>query len=124
MQRDAARAEYVIVAETNAWSQHENISSELGAIFDPLGNAVHTALKFPVVDEDVLFTGAWSIDLMAGAGVRDVGARFTGITDASAPRLQLAQASGVDLAISVAETKTNSVQRSRAWRRISTSAWK
>lgn len=112
VQRDGAFAEYVVIPETNAWLQDENISPELGAIFDPLGNAVHTALKFPVIGEDVLITGAGPIGLMAAAVVRHVGARFVVITDVSEPRLQLAGSMGVDLAINVAQTKIRDAQQS------------
>ena len=63
VQRDGAFAQYVVIPQVNVWVHEQNggeslISPELGAVFDPLGNAVHTALKFPVVGEDVLITGA------------------------------------------------------------------
>ncbi|GAB3248985.1 L-threonine 3-dehydrogenase [Arthrobacter pigmenti] len=112
VQRDGAFAEYVVIPETNAWVQNETITPELGAVFDPLGNAVHTALKFPLVGEDVLITGAGPIGLMAAAVVRHVGARFIVITDVSEPRLQLAQSMGVDLSINVATTKIRDAQQS------------
>ncbi|WP_026534872.1 L-threonine 3-dehydrogenase [Arthrobacter sp. H14] len=112
VQRDGAFAEYVVIPETNAWIQDERITPALGAIFDPLGNAVHTALKFPVTGEDVLITGAGPIGLMAAAVVRHVGARFIVITDVSEPRLELAQSMGVDLPINVARTKIRDAQQS------------
>jgi threonine 3-dehydrogenase len=72
---------------------------DVAAIFDPFGNAVHTALSFPLVGEDVLITGAGPIGLMAAAVCRRVGARYIVITDVSQPRLELARTMGVDLAI-------------------------
>src|SRR6185369_333767 len=86
------------------------IDPDLGAIFDPFGNAVHTALAFPLVGEDVLITGAGPIGLMAAAVCRRVGARFIVITDVSAPRLELARAMGVDLAIDPTEQTVASAQ--------------
>ena len=68
-----------------------------GAIFDPFGNAVHTALSFPLVGEDVLITGAGPIGLMAAAVCRHVGARFVVVTDVADYRLDLARRMGVDL---------------------------
>ena len=88
VQRDGAFAEYVTVPHENVWvHEHEGgqelISPELGAAFDPLGNAVHTALKFPLVGEDVLITGAGPIGQMAAAVARHAGARYITITDIS-----------------------------------------
>ncbi|MGH8960741.1 MAG: L-threonine 3-dehydrogenase [Jatrophihabitantaceae bacterium] len=99
--RDGAFAEYVVLPESNVWVHHEPVDPDLGAIFDPFGNAVHTALSFPLVGEDVLITGAGPIGLMAAAVCRHVGARFVVITDVSAYRLDLARAMGVDLALDV-----------------------
>ena len=79
--RDGAFAEYVVLPESNVWVHRERIDPDLGAIFDPFGNAVHTALSFPLVGEDVLITGAGPIGLMAAAVARHVGARFVVITD-------------------------------------------
>jgi len=104
VQRDGAFAEFVVIPEENVWV-HNNvdgehlITPELGAIFDPFGNAVHTALKFSVVGEDVLITGAGPIGLMGAAVVRHVGARYIAITDVSQPRLELAKNMGVDLTV-------------------------
>jgi threonine 3-dehydrogenase len=97
--RDGAFAEYVVLPESNVWVHRERVDPDLGAIFDPFGNAVHTALTFPLVGEDVLITGAGPIGLMAAAVCRHVGARFVVITDISAPRLELAKRMGVDLAL-------------------------
>ncbi|MEO8888976.1 MAG: L-threonine 3-dehydrogenase [Jatrophihabitantaceae bacterium] len=99
--RDGAFAEFVVLPESNVWVHHEPIDPDLGAIFDPFGNAVHTALSFPLVGEDVLITGAGPIGLMAAAVCRHVGARFVVITDVSPYRLELARTMGVDLALDV-----------------------
>lgn len=111
VQRDGAFAEYVVIPESNVWVHHESVTPALGAIFDPFGNAVHTALKFPVVGEDVLITGAGPIGLMAAAVARHVGARFIVITDVSAPRLALAESMGADLALDVSEHTIAESQR-------------
>jgi len=99
--RDGAFAEFVVLPESNVWVHPESIDPDLGAIFDPYGNAVHTALSFPLVGEDVLITGAGPIGLMAAAVARHVGARFVVITDVSPYRLELARSMGVDLALDV-----------------------
>jgi threonine 3-dehydrogenase len=99
--RDGAFAEFVVLPESNVWVHRGGIDPDLGAVFDPYGNAVHTALSFPLVGEDVLITGAGPIGLMAAAVARHVGARFVVITDVSAYRLGLARAMGVDLALDV-----------------------
>jgi threonine 3-dehydrogenase len=103
--RDGAFAEFVVIPESNVWVHHEDIDPELGAIFDPFGNAVHTALSFPLVGEDVLITGAGPIGLMAAAVARHVGARFIVVTDVSAPRLALAEGMGADLTVNVATSR-------------------
>jgi threonine 3-dehydrogenase len=99
--RDGAFAEYVVLPESNVWAHHSGMDPDLGAIFDPFGNAVHTALSFPLVGEDVLITGAGPIGLMAAAVARHVGARYVVITDISEPRLELARQLGVDIALNV-----------------------
>lgn len=109
--RDGAFAEYVVLPESNVWVHHGDIDLDLAAIFDPLGNAVHTALKFPLVGEDVLITGAGPIGLMAAAVARHVGARFIVVTDVSAPRLALARQVGADLAIDVSHERVADAQR-------------
>ena len=108
--RDGAFAEYVVLPESNAWVHHTPIDPDLGAIFDPFGNAVHTALSFPLVGEDVLITGAGPIGLIAAAVCRHVGARFVVITDVSPYRLDLARAMGVDLAL---DTRTETIASSQ-----------
>jgi len=109
--RDGAFAEYVVLPESNVWVHHDDIDLDMAAIFDPLGNAVHTALKFPLVGEDVLITGAGPIGIMAAAVARHVGARFVVITDVSEPRLGLARRVGVDLAVNVSTTRVADAQR-------------
>lgn len=111
VQRDGAFAEYVVIPETNVWVHHEDVGPELGAIFDPFGNAVHTALSFPLVGEDVLITGAGPIGLMAIAVARHAGARNIAITDVSEPRLELARSIGVDLAVDVSRMRITEAQR-------------
>ncbi|WP_104042879.1 L-threonine 3-dehydrogenase [Arthrobacter sp. ZGTC412] len=112
VQRDGAFAEYVVIPETNVWVHHDpSVTPELGAIFDPFGNAVHTALSFPLVGEDVLITGAGPIGLMAIAVARHAGARKIAITDVSKPRLDLARQLGADLAIDVSTTRVRDAQR-------------
>jgi threonine 3-dehydrogenase len=115
--RDGAFAERVVIPQENVWVHgHEGdtslITPELGAVFDPFGNAVHTALKFPVTGEDVLITGAGPIGLMAAAVVRHAGARYVAITDVSEPRLRLAERTGaVDLAVDVTSSTIAEAQR-------------
>ncbi|SEE64185.1 L-threonine 3-dehydrogenase [Ruania alba] len=108
VQRDGAFAEYVVIPQENVWSHTREgghaVTADLGAIFDPFGNAVHTALKFGVVGEDVLITGAGPIGLMAAAVVRHAGARYVAITDISPERLAIAERMGVDLALNVSGT--------------------
>jgi threonine 3-dehydrogenase len=109
--RDGAFAEYVVIPESNVWVHHEPVDPALAAIFDPFGNAVHTALSFPLVGEDVLITGAGPIGLMAAQISRHVGARFVVITDVSPYRLELARRMGVDLALDVSTESISSAQQ-------------
>ncbi len=112
VQRDGAFAEFVVIPQQNVWVHKTgNVTAELGAVFDPFGNAVHTALKFPLVGEDVLITGAGPIGLMAAAVARQVGARFVTITDVSPPRLALAKKMGVDAAYDVRTHTIREAQR-------------
>ena len=109
--RNGAFAEYVLCPETNVWVHPEGIDPDLAAIFDPLGNAVHTALTFPLVGEDVIISGAGPIGLMAAKIARHIGARFIVITDANESRLALALSMGVDRAVNVAREDIGKVQR-------------
>jgi threonine 3-dehydrogenase len=99
--RDGAFAEFVVVPAGNLWVHPPGMDADLAAIFDPLGNAVHTALTFPLVGEDVLVTGAGPIGLMAARIAQHVGARHVVVTDVNPSRLALADAMGVDLALDV-----------------------
>lgn len=90
--RDGAFADYVVVPVTNVWIQPDEIDPELGALFDPFGNAVHTAFQFPLTAEDVLVTGAGPIGIMCAAIARHAGARNVVLTDINDERLDLAKA--------------------------------
>ena len=109
--RPGAFAEYIALPMTNIWRHHESVSLDVAAIFDPFGNAVHTALSFPVLGEDVLVTGAGPIGIMAAAVARHAGARYTVITDVNPYRLDLARKLGVTLAVNVRETSLQDVQK-------------
>ena len=99
--RPGAFAEFVALPMTNIWKHDPSVPREIAAIFDPFGNAVHTALQFPVLGEDVLITGAGPIGIMAAAVVRHAGARYVVITDVNPYRLELARKMGVTVAIDV-----------------------
>jgi L-threonine 3-dehydrogenase len=99
--RPGAFAEYVAIPAFNAFKLPDAIDDEIAAILDPLGNAVHTALAFDVVGEDVLITGAGPIGIMAAAIVRFIGARNVVITDVNDFRLELARKMGATLALNV-----------------------
>jgi threonine 3-dehydrogenase len=109
--RPGAFAEYIALPMTNIWRHHESVSLDVASIFDPFGNAVHTALSFPVLGEDVLVTGAGPIGIMAAAVARHAGARYTVITDVNPYRLDLARKLGVTLAVDVRETSLRDVQK-------------
>jgi threonine 3-dehydrogenase len=109
--RDGAFAEFVTLPEQNAWVHQHQVDLDVAAIFDPFGNAVHTALAFPVFGEDVLITGAGPIGLMAAAVARHAGARHVVITDVSEYRLELARKLGVDLALNVRGVSIAEVQK-------------
>jgi threonine 3-dehydrogenase len=99
--RDGAFAEHLAVPVANVWACSPKIPPETYAYFDPLGNAVHTALSFDVLGEDVLITGAGPIGIMAVAIARHAGARFVVITDVNDYRLDLARKMGATLALNV-----------------------
>lgn len=98
-------AEYLCLPADNAFRVPDSISDEVAAIFDPFGNAAHTALSFDLVGEDVLITGAGPIGCMAVAIARHVGARHVVITDINDYRLDLARSMGASMAVNVTETK-------------------
>lgn len=97
--RPGAFAEYLSLPMTNVWVHAPEIDRDVASIFDPFGNAVHTALSFDVLGEDVLITGAGPIGIMAAAVVRHAGARFVVITDTNEFRLDLARKMGVTRAV-------------------------
>jgi len=102
--RQGCFAEYLTIPAVNAFKIPDNISDDLAAIFDPFGNAVHTALSFDLVGEDVLIAGAGPIGIMAAAICRHVGARHVVITDVNEYRLELARKMGVTRAVNVTHT--------------------
>ena len=99
--RAGAFAEYLAIPAVNAFKIPDDISDDLAAIFDPFGNATHTALSFNLVGEDVLITGAGPIGIMAVAIARHVGARHVVITDVNDHRLELARKMGATRAVNV-----------------------
>jgi threonine 3-dehydrogenase len=99
--RPGAFAEYLALPMTNVWHHHSSIDRDVASIFDPFGNAVHTALSFPVLGEDVLITGAGPIGAMAAAVVRHAGARYVVVTDVNPYRLELAKRLGATLTVDV-----------------------
>ncbi|MFF8840785.1 L-threonine 3-dehydrogenase [Streptomyces sp. NPDC015130] len=109
--RDGAFAEYVALPASNVWVHRVPVDLDIAAIFDPFGNAVHTALSFPLVGEDVLVTGAGPIGIMAAAVAKHAGARNVVITDVSEERLALARKTGVTLALNVGEQTIADGQR-------------
>ncbi|MDL9978191.1 L-threonine 3-dehydrogenase [Microbacterium candidum] len=110
LHRDGAFAEYIVIPGANVWVHHAPIDPDVAAIFDPLGNAVHTALAFNVVGEDVLVTGCGPIGLMAIAVARHAGARFIVATDISPARLELAKGMGADAVVDVSRDSIGDVQ--------------
>jgi len=97
--RDGAFAEYVVLPMTNVWLHWPGVDPEVAAIFDPFGNAVHTALAFPTLGEDVLISGAGPIGLMAVAVARFTGARHVVVSEPNAYRRDLALGMGATIAI-------------------------
>ena len=111
VQRDGAFAEYLSIPAVNVWRCSPDIDDDVISCFDPLGNAVHTALSFNLVGEDVLITGAGSIGIMAAAICRHVGARHVVITDMNPYRLALASRMGVSRAVNVREQSLSQVMQ-------------
>jgi threonine 3-dehydrogenase len=108
--RPGAFAEYISLPMSNIWRHNPGINREVAAIFDPFGNAVHTALSFPVLGEDILITGAGPIGVMAAAVVRHAGARYVVVTDVNPYRLELARRMGATLAVNPSEISLRDVQ--------------
>ncbi|MFT6193332.1 MAG: threonine 3-dehydrogenase [Cognaticolwellia sp.] len=109
--RSGSFAEYLVLPAFNAFKLPDEISDDLAAIFDPFGNAVHTALSFNLVGEDVLITGAGPIGIMAAAVAKHVGARHVVITDVNEYRLDLARKMGASRAVNVTKEKLTDVMR-------------
>jgi threonine 3-dehydrogenase len=109
--RPGAFAELVSLPMTNIWHHWAGVDEDVAAIFDPFGNAVHTALQFAVLGEDVLVTGAGPIGCMAVAVVRHAGARHVVVTDLNGYRLELARRMGATLAVDPRERDLADVQR-------------
>jgi threonine 3-dehydrogenase len=109
--RPGAFAEYIALPMSNVWHHRPGIDEDVASIFDPLGNAVHTALSFDVLGEDVLITGAGPIGCMAAAVVKHAGARFVVVTDVNDARLEIAKKLGADVTVNVAKRSLREVQK-------------
>jgi len=109
--RPGAFAEYIRIPVTNIWYADPNIPMEILSIFDPFGNATHTALSFKVLGEDVLITGAGPIGIMATAIAKHAGARYVVTTDMNPYRLDLAQKMGATVALNIKEKSVAEVQK-------------
>jgi threonine 3-dehydrogenase len=104
-------AEYITLPMTNIWRHDPKVDRDVAAIFDPFGNAVHTALMFEVLGEDVLITGAGPIGIMAAAVARHAGARYIVITDLNDYRLELASKMRVDIALNIKQSTIADTQK-------------
>ena len=109
--RPGAFAEYLSLPMTNVWVHDPAIPRDVQSIFDPFGNAVHTALSFDLLGEDVLITGAGPIGIMAAAVARHAAARYVVITDVNPYRLELAKRMGATLAVDVRSQSLADAQR-------------
>src|SRR5580698_10126130 len=109
--RPGGFAEYISLPMTNIWRHDPKIDQEVAAIFDPFGNAVHTALSFPILGEDALITGAGPIGIMAIPVVRQADARHVVVTDMNPFRLELARKMGATLAVNPDEIHLPEVQK-------------
>jgi len=109
--RDGAFAEYIAVPAANVWHHWPGIDEDVAAIFDPFGNAVHTALAFPVLGEDVLVSGAGPIGLMATAVVRHAGARFVVVSEPNPLRRELAARMGATIVVDPGARDLHDAQR-------------
>jgi threonine 3-dehydrogenase len=109
--RPGAFAEFVSVPMTNVWHHAKDVNLDVASIFDPFGNAMHTALSFPLLGEDVLITGAGPIGVMAAAIAKHAGARHVVITDVNDYRLDLAKKLGADVTLNVTRGDLGEVQR-------------
>jgi threonine 3-dehydrogenase len=109
--RPGAFAEYIVVPMMNVWKHTQPVPLEIAAIFDPFGNAVHTALSFPVLGEDVLVTGAGPIGIMGAAVAKFAGARYVVITDVNPHRLELAKRAGITVTADARSTRLKDIQK-------------
>jgi threonine 3-dehydrogenase len=109
--RPGAFAEYLVLPMTNVWHHDDSIDWDIAAIFDPFGNAVHTALSFPILGEDVLVTGAGPIGCMAAAVAKHAGARYVVVTDINPWRLELARRMGATRVLDARSERIADVQR-------------
>ncbi len=107
--RTGAFAEYLVLPMTNVWVHAEGIDRDIASIFDPFGNAVHTALSFPVLGEDVLVTGAGPIGVMGAAVAKHAGARYVVVTDVNPWRLEFARKMGITMAVNPNERSLKDV---------------
>ena len=108
--RPGAFAEYIAIPDANVWQHHNKIDPDIAALFDPFGNATHTALQWNVLGEDVLITGAGPIGMMACAIVKHAGGRHIVITDVNDYRLELARALGATRTVNVRRENLRDVQ--------------
>ncbi|MCF7889383.1 MAG: L-threonine 3-dehydrogenase, partial [Victivallales bacterium] len=109
--RPGAFAEYLAIPQSNVWLCDPNIPRDVISIFDPLGNAVHTALSFDLVGEDVLITGAGPIGIMAAAVAKHAGARHVVVTDINDYRLSLAEKMGATKVVNIADEELKNVMK-------------
>jgi threonine 3-dehydrogenase len=109
--RPGAFAEYLAIPVTNVWHADDAIPLDVLSIFDPFGNATHSALAFPVLGEDVLITGAGPIGLMATAIAKHAGARYVVTTDLNPYRLALAERMGATVALDVRDGSIARIQK-------------
>lgn len=109
--RPGAFAEYLVLPMSNVWEHRSGIDLDVAALFDPLGNAVHTALKYDLLGEDILITGAGPIGIMAAAVCRHAGARHVVVTDINPRRLELAKTLGATYTVDVTRENLTDVQK-------------
>lgn len=109
--RPGAFAEYLVLPMSNVWEHRPDIDLDVAALFDPFGNAVHTALQYDLLGEDVLITGAGPIGVMAAAVCRHAGARHIVITDINPQRLELAKKLGATCTVDVGRESIADVQK-------------
>ena len=108
--RPGAFADYIALPAANIWVHHDGIDLDVASLFDPFGNAVHTALQYELIGEDVLVVGAGPIGIMAAAVCRYAGARHVVITDLNDKRLELAKKMGATRTVNVSKEKLEDVQ--------------